>query len=262
LPSERGKFFFEFDLNGLLRGDQKSRYEAYAIGRQWGWLCADDVRGMENMNRLPDGQGQIYMVPVNMVPAKNMLLQPATPTGTMQINPAVAAAMDQTESDDEDLQDDSADRAISASVEAAKITLLDAMQRMHRKESEAMKRAANKPGALRELVEEFYTKHEQTIGQAVFPSLRALAQGVQAFSKRSVVALAAAVHRRDPAQTFSQDLAKQICQRSRAALLEAPAEGFQAVLDRLGADLAAVAGDAAGRFAQMIQPKDSSAKAA
>lgn len=34
LPSERRDYFIEFNLSGLLRGDQKSRYDAYAIGRQ------------------------------------------------------------------------------------------------------------------------------------------------------------------------------------------------------------------------------------
>lgn len=61
--------FAEFLLDGLLRGDTASRYSAYAIGRQWGWLSADDVRELENMNPLPDGQGDIYLVPMNMIPA-------------------------------------------------------------------------------------------------------------------------------------------------------------------------------------------------
>lgn len=63
------KYFVEFLVDGLLRGDTKSRYEAYAIGRQWGWLSADDVRGLENMNPLPNKQGQHYLTPLNMVPA-------------------------------------------------------------------------------------------------------------------------------------------------------------------------------------------------
>lgn len=59
----------EFNLEGLLRGDIKSRYEAYAIGRQNGWLSANDVRARENMNPI-DG-GDQYLVPVNMTtPAK------------------------------------------------------------------------------------------------------------------------------------------------------------------------------------------------
>lgn len=66
---EDPKYFAEFLVDGLLRGDTKSRYEAYAIGRQWGWLSADDVRGLENMNPLPNKQGQQYLTPLNMIPA-------------------------------------------------------------------------------------------------------------------------------------------------------------------------------------------------
>jgi len=61
-----GDFFPEFLIEGLLRGDIKTRYEAYAIGRQWGWLSADDIRERENMNKLPNGQGGQYLVPLNM----------------------------------------------------------------------------------------------------------------------------------------------------------------------------------------------------
>lgn len=68
-PRERKVFFAKFLVNGLLRGDTKSRYESYAIGREKGWLCADDIREMEDMNDLPEGQGKIFLVPMNMVPA-------------------------------------------------------------------------------------------------------------------------------------------------------------------------------------------------
>lgn len=40
LPSERRDLYIEFNVSGLLRGDQKSRYESYALGRQWGWLTS------------------------------------------------------------------------------------------------------------------------------------------------------------------------------------------------------------------------------
>jgi HK97 family phage portal protein len=61
---ERGRFYVRFNLEGLLRGNIQSRYSAYAIGRQWGWLSANDVRDLENMNPI-DG-GDIYMAPLNM----------------------------------------------------------------------------------------------------------------------------------------------------------------------------------------------------
>jgi len=71
LPGEQDNYFYEFLLDALLRGDTESRYRAYATGRQWGWLSANDIRELENMNPLPDGKGDIYLVPLNMVEAWN-----------------------------------------------------------------------------------------------------------------------------------------------------------------------------------------------
>ena len=66
-PEERGRFFAEFLVDGLLRGDTQSRYAAYATARQWGWMSANDVRELENQN--PVDGGDEYLVPLNMVPA-------------------------------------------------------------------------------------------------------------------------------------------------------------------------------------------------
>jgi len=63
---DRPKLFFEFNLSGLLRGDIKSRYEAYRVGRELGWLNADEIRAWENMNPLPDGKGKVYLQPLNL----------------------------------------------------------------------------------------------------------------------------------------------------------------------------------------------------
>ena len=66
VPSQN---FCEFLVDGLLRGDLASRYAAYAIGRNWGWLSGNDVREIENMNPLPADHGDIYLQPLNMVEA-------------------------------------------------------------------------------------------------------------------------------------------------------------------------------------------------
>ncbi len=73
LPSERNQFFAAFLLDGLLRGDTESRYRAYAIGRQWGWLSADDIRELEDMNPIPEGRGDSYLIPLNMMSAPKKL---------------------------------------------------------------------------------------------------------------------------------------------------------------------------------------------
>jgi len=64
-PAERrAGYYVEFDLRGLLRGDQLSRSRAYAVGRQWGWLSVNDIRKLENMP--PIENGDIYLEPQNM----------------------------------------------------------------------------------------------------------------------------------------------------------------------------------------------------
>jgi HK97 family phage portal protein len=65
-PFERKRYFAEFLIDGLLRGDSFTRAQALQIQRQNGVINADDWREIENMNPLPDGQGQTYIVPANM----------------------------------------------------------------------------------------------------------------------------------------------------------------------------------------------------
>lgn len=60
----RSGFYVEFKIDSLLRGDIKSRCAAYALGRQWGWLSVNDIRRLENMNPIPNGD--IYLEPLNM----------------------------------------------------------------------------------------------------------------------------------------------------------------------------------------------------
>jgi len=78
-PAERERYFAEFLVEGLLRGDTQARYSAYSVARQWGWMSANDVREAENMNPLPEEQGDIYLVPMNMVPADVAASQPVEP---------------------------------------------------------------------------------------------------------------------------------------------------------------------------------------
>lgn len=67
-PAERETLKIEHNLEGLMRGDILSRYRAYAMGRQWGWLSVNEIKARENENAIgPDGD--IYLSPLNMVPA-------------------------------------------------------------------------------------------------------------------------------------------------------------------------------------------------
>lgn len=66
---EKGDFYVRFNIDGLMRGSYKERMDGYAIGRQNGWLSANDIRELENMNPLSDEDGgNEYMVNGNMIP--------------------------------------------------------------------------------------------------------------------------------------------------------------------------------------------------
>jgi len=64
---ERKFYFIEFLVDGLLRGDIKSRYQAYSIARQNGWMNGNEIRELENMNPV-EGLDE-YLVNGNMIPA-------------------------------------------------------------------------------------------------------------------------------------------------------------------------------------------------
>jgi HK97 family phage portal protein len=72
LLESNDRYFFEFMVNGLVRGDIQTRYRSYAIGRQWGWLSINDIRAMENLNSIGDA-GNIYLSPLNMVNADALM---------------------------------------------------------------------------------------------------------------------------------------------------------------------------------------------
>lgn len=63
----RGRFFAEHNLDGLLRGDAKTRAEAYAIAVQWGWMTRAEVRARENLNPLEGLDAPL--TPLNMTTA-------------------------------------------------------------------------------------------------------------------------------------------------------------------------------------------------
>ena len=78
---EKALYFVKFNVEGLLRGDYQSRMNGYAIGRQNGWMSANDIRELENLDRIPaeDG-GDLYLINGNMLPLKNAGAFANTPT--------------------------------------------------------------------------------------------------------------------------------------------------------------------------------------
>ena len=70
-PQEKGRFYVQFNIDGLMRGDYKSRMEGYAVGINNGFMSPNDVRRLENMNPIPASEGgDTYIVNGNMMPLR------------------------------------------------------------------------------------------------------------------------------------------------------------------------------------------------
>ena len=71
-PEEKKTYYAKFNLDGLLRGDYQSRMNGYAIGRQNGWMSANDIRELENLDRIPAEEGgDLYLINGNMLPMRD-----------------------------------------------------------------------------------------------------------------------------------------------------------------------------------------------
>ena len=72
LPREKTEYFIKLNVDGLLRGDYQSRMNGYSIARQNGWLSANDIREMEDMNPILDEEGgNLYLINGNMTKLKD-----------------------------------------------------------------------------------------------------------------------------------------------------------------------------------------------
>lgn len=101
-PHREKDIYIRFNLDGLLRGDVKTRYDAYHLALTDGWMNSDEVRGKEDMPQQPDGQGKLFLVPLNMVDKSTLVEEPAgdgidgatvdNPDAGVQLNGAQVAA--------------------------------------------------------------------------------------------------------------------------------------------------------------------------
>ncbi len=63
MESEKPNVFIKFNVDGLLRGDYVSRMSGYATARQNGWMSANDIRELENLDRIPESLGgDLYLI--------------------------------------------------------------------------------------------------------------------------------------------------------------------------------------------------------
>jgi HK97 family phage portal protein len=73
----------KFNTASLERADLTSRYQAYGVGRQWGFLSANDIRALEDLAPVPEGN--IYLSPLNMVSAESPVASQGSAVGSSSI---------------------------------------------------------------------------------------------------------------------------------------------------------------------------------
>jgi HK97 family phage portal protein len=73
-------YFVEHQFDALERADIRTRYGAYSVARQWGWMSVNEIRAKENMNPI-GAEGDVYLQPMNMTEAGTPPADPLTTGG-------------------------------------------------------------------------------------------------------------------------------------------------------------------------------------
>jgi HK97 family phage portal protein len=143
--SEREEYYFEFLLDALMRGDTKSRFDAYSVAGGGPWLLRNEIRQRENMDAV-DG----FSDPIQPV---NMAAPGAVPaTGATPPDPAEPAADDPAEARGRELE-----------LQARRRTL----NRETRALSREWERTAGSADAFRDGVSTFYAGHASFVAEAL-----------------------------------------------------------------------------------------------
>lgn len=148
------ELFFRFNLNGLLRGDQKSRFEAYHNAIADGWMTRNEARELEELNPL-DGLDE-PLQPLNMATVGD------EPEDEPETDPEPAQGGQDDEPEDEPADDEAGDAR-------ARVIALRAAERLLRKEAKAVRSILEKHdgAARREAVADFYTRHRVDLAESL-----------------------------------------------------------------------------------------------
>lgn len=182
--AEQRDHLIRFNVNGLLRGDAKSRSQFYREMFGIGAFSVNMILELEDMNPVEDGDE--HYRPLNMAP-----LWQEVPLKVAQSQPATKEPKDDNDKESAATED----RDIMLR-EAATSALKASAGRMLYKESQAAKRAANQPGTFLAWVDSFYGTHEAQFAEAVDPCVRVVlaVTGAKAGSSTEAARRLAACH--------------------------------------------------------------------
>lgn len=146
LIADDDTYFAEHVVDGLQRGDTQSRYGSYATARQWGWLSINEIRSLENMNPIEDGD--THLQPLNMEEA-----------GTPRPDPEEATEPEPQEN------------------RAKTVLALDAAERIANAEirelSKRIDKASEDRSRFNEWVAQLFAKHGEYVSQVLSPLVEA-----------------------------------------------------------------------------------------
>ncbi len=154
--------FCEFLVDAMLRADTQARNRSYEIQRRNGVLNADEWRRKENMNPLPGGRGEIYIVPANMKSVDQLAAEAAGGKGGR-------SSRGNRDADQR-----------TAIARAHEPLLADTIGRMLTKEANAARRARKKSDDFGVWLDEFYAEHAVTFRSAIAPCVEALGGALRA----------------------------------------------------------------------------------
>jgi HK97 family phage portal protein len=253
-PSERNIQFAEHNLEGLLRGDQKSRFDAYAVGRQWGWLTANNILRLENMDPLGP-EGDMTLVPHNMMPASRVneivdaQVSPDTPApdgGAVDRSAEVAALEQRLTAAEQSLADaeTAADQARGKLIAAEAMGTATADELAVRRDAEAQLRAHADQLAL--LVSDIRTERDTAVeAREALTDVLETERAARADAEAGTAAALSAAEQAKLAQVDAEAAAHAARDAAESARAEQVAAEQRAAEAQAGADAALTNKDAA-----------------
>lgn len=169
-PDDRKKNFIGHVVKGLLRGDMKSRFEAWAIAKNGGFMSSDDIREEENMNPIPGGAGKMYLVPLNMINADDVGAMANKTADPPPADPAAAPPAPKAKKSQRSAQIAELRARVAA---AHRHIVAGALTRGLKRELVAARRALQSARSIRStlpistFVSEFYREHEGILARAL-----------------------------------------------------------------------------------------------
>jgi HK97 family phage portal protein len=226
---EKREYFPKHIIEGLLRGDFKSRQEGLAIQRMWGITNADEWRELEDKNPIPNGEGSTYLNPVNMAPVG---AAPQQQDGERAgVLPQMVPVYARQESRNSRGAARSGAEARLQTARSFKGVFLDAAGRLVKREVRDLTAAAKKMSGsdFRIFVRDYYEAHPETFRKLMEPAFGSLAEAVQAQAAGEIGGFAGMTRAINECLDFHVDkVAERHCRGALAAINAALArEGRQ-----------------------------------